>query len=320
MTKAEQGFPDIVGEWYDYKVGQYKQTPCHSNRASQLGGSCTRELVYWRTSWEEAEAVPDEVKVIFAEGNKHEEAILIELRKAGLTILEQQVPLHWREYQITGHLDAIVLHDGGACIPIDIKSMAPWIWDSTFPRGAGLYTWAEVAEAFQKRPWLKKYLGQMLLYMLLKNVDRGALLCVNKSTGAMSQVNIPLDYDAAEELLKRAEEINRHVDDDTLPERIPFDLDTCPRCPFYSTCLPEYQGQEPLKFVPDVQIETACDQRAEVAPGRDFSKLDKMVKDWAKLQPDANLVVGKWLLKKRPHGKGVRVDISPAAEVEGIEV
>jgi len=323
-------FPDLLTPWCEWKKRQWKNFPVRTNRASALGGDCERQLTYMRTSWDQAEPVDFGSQVVMSEGSKHEEYVLDELRKSGITILEQQASLEWTEYQITGHIDAVVLYeetsDSGCThstgIPLDIKSMAPWIWDSCFRRGATSYLWNEVKDSFDKRPWLRKYLAQISLYMLLKNVERGILVCINKSTGALAQVNVDLDYEYSEELLKRAERINAHVDHKTLPDRIKYDFDICPRCPFYTICLPDQQGKDPLLFIDDQEVEGWLNSMTlRKKDAQDYEKLDAKLKDWAKARSEDSWVVGDWLVTKKTARNGaVRVTTQylPAASSDAI--
>ena len=57
--------PDLLSPWKNYKATLHRQTPCHSNRASQLGADCERQLVYWRTRWEDAAELPLETLLSF---------------------------------------------------------------------------------------------------------------------------------------------------------------------------------------------------------------------------------------------------------------
>jgi hypothetical protein len=302
-------FPDLIKPLYEWKERQWNQRPVRSNTASMLGGDCVRELVYWRTSWEQATPPPRDLKVIFQEGSKHEDAILAELRAAGIQVIEQQVSLEWKEYNITAHLDATCPHEGQS-LPVECKSMSPHIFDSCFKRGAEVYPWEEVSDAFRRKSWLRKYLGQITIYCLLRNSDAGILLCINKATGEIAQVNVPLDYEYGELLIARAVEINGHVEAGTLPERIAFDENICPRCSFYSMCLPEQIGREPIAFLDDATVESLLVDRAlYIEAGRKFDTVDKRIHDWAKARSENKIQIGRWLITKKPHGKGTRVII-----------
>jgi hypothetical protein len=304
-------YPDIVRTVTEHKAAQYRTHPCHTNRASSLGGDCERELVYQRLHWDRAAEPSDDLKIIFQEGEKHEQAVIQDMRDAGLRVFEQQTTLHMREYQITGHIDATV----GAGpdmepVPVDVKSMSPHIWDSIFYAGADSYTWEQVAERFQAKPWLRKYRGQITLYMLMREIEHGILLCINKGTGALAQVCIDLDYTYGESLLQRAERINLHVEAETLPERIEYDEEICPRCPFYHLCLPSQQDREPIAFLSEpkvIDLLTTWGATREAAA--DYRRADEKVKAWAKAQESDRIAIGDWLVQVKKQRNGKRVEI-----------
>jgi hypothetical protein len=307
-------FPDLISRYYEYKSKGIKRYPCHTNRASSLGSACERELVYDRTSWEQAELHDVDLQVIFDEGNVHEAAVLKDLAEAGLRLVEQQSPLEWREYQITAHPDAVVVVDNlPVGLPLDVKSMSPHIWDGIFRKGKGVYTWEEVGQHFTTKPWLRKYCAQITIYALLKNCEHGGILvCKNKGTGALAQVNIPLDLEYGEQLLKRAERINRHVQLGTLPDRIPWDEDVCGKCKYLSLCLPERVGKDPLVFLEDSTVEAMIDERARLEEsGKEYDKIDTRFKEWAKARPETKILIGKYLVTKKATANRttVKVDI-----------
>lgn len=302
-------FPDLVAGVYEYKLRQWRQAPCNSNRASQLGADCERELVYWRTAWEQALEPDDSLKIIFQEGEKHETTVLADLRAAGFSVLEQQMSLEWREYQITGHIDASILYEGSA-IPLDVKSMGAHIWDSCFRDGPRAYEWREVSDAFSAKPWMRKYLAQLVLYCLMRNAERSMLVCINKGTGALAQVNVLLDYDLGEFLLQRAERINAHVRAGTLPDRIPFDDEVCGRCPFYHVCLPDHVGRPPIAFLEEPEIVELLETRERHATAAaDYDRADRRVKEWAKAQQSDRMAIGRFVVRRKAQRNGVRVEI-----------
>jgi CRISPR/Cas system-associated exonuclease Cas4 (RecB family) len=308
--------PDLVTGWLEHKLGQYVRMPGISNRASELGGDCLRQLVYSRTRWQDAAEPEAELKVIFQEGDKHELALIQELQRAGYSVIEQQVSLSWPEYTITGHIDARVRTGVSEPLyPVDVKTMSPHIYDSIFKRGPGVYPWEEVREGFTKKPWLRKYSGQLTLYMLMTNTEAGLLLCLNKSTGMVSQVNLELDYEYGEELLRRAEQINEHVDSSTVPERIPYDDSVCPRCAYYHICLPEQVDHDPIQFISNDEVLQLLETRDGARDQHlDYDRADKRVKSWAKAQGVSRLCVGPFVLNCVQQSRGVKVTIRKVLE------
>jgi CRISPR/Cas system-associated exonuclease Cas4 (RecB family) len=279
--------------------------PQNSLRASSIGDPCDRRHVYSLTR--ALDQLPIEVGLqrVFDEGNIQERAVVRELQEAGIDVHEQQRALEWREYNITGSIDCVI-HPGN--VVCDIKSMSPHIWGSIFQRGPGVYQWSEVAEKFNSKPWLRKYRAQITIYLLMKDAEMGMLLCKDKSSGALAQVDIPLDYEYGEELLKRAERVNAHVKEGTIPERIQFDEEVCPSCAFYHICLPERVGKDPLVFLEDAKVVEVLDD-LEVASqaGQIYLELKEKATSWAKAREENKISIGHWLVEKVPHGNGVRV-------------
>ena len=94
-----------------------------------------------------------------------------------------------------------------------------------------------------KYVYLRKYPAQMNMYLLLDNKDYGVFILKNKSTGMLKVLDVYLDYDYAESLLKKAERINHYVDNDILPNHY-SDASICDRCDFRHICLPDIGGVE----------------------------------------------------------------------------
>jgi CRISPR/Cas system-associated exonuclease Cas4 (RecB family) len=321
MEAKEEGVrvPNLVNKLYEHTRKTMKTFPCHSNRASQIGRDCERQLVYWRTRWEEANPITVDLELIFREGNIQERAVKMALAEAGIDVLEEQTEVVWREYNITGHLDG-VLNVNGTGVLLEIKSMADTIWRTVARDGPRAYLWMEVEEAFQTKPWLRAYYAQMQVYLLCKEYEHGIILCKNKSTGALCQINIDIDYEFAESLVQRAERINAHVAAETLPDRIPWGEDTCGRCEFLHICWPERVGKDPIQFVEDGTAEAVLDRRGEAEEaGKIFSDTHDWIKRWvwAKYPDNAQLTIGKWLIEKNT-GKGGRRQTKIRA-VAGIE-
>lgn len=273
--------PDIPAAVREVKMRDRRQWPVRSNRASQLGGPCERQLVYWRTAWEQAELPDVGLQTIFDEGRLHEQAVLEDIRKAGFTIIEQQRPFDWPKYNITGHLDAKVLTDGVG-VPVEVKSCSP-------------YTWREITTVEDmlrhKYHYVRAWPSQMMLYLLLSNSEAGIMLLKNKSTGGLKQIEFRLDMEHAEELVAKAERINAHVAAGTIADRIPYDQDICGRCPFFSICLPDIALREAAEFWPDdPEIVTLLRRREELDPAR---------AEYARTDGDA-----KELFKKAAEGRG----------------
>ena len=191
----------IVEQIIESKQKRIKAYPGNSNRASDLGNPCLRYHVFNRTRWEEKTLHDVGLQQVFDLGNDIEDIALKELAAAGFKIIEQQKPFNWAQYQITGHMDGMILIDGQA-YPLEIKSSSPFVFDTIHDINSlknGKYA------------YLRKYPVQLNLYMLMSNIERGVFLFKNKVNGAYKEVWMDLDLAMGEETLQRAEAINAHI-------------------------------------------------------------------------------------------------------------
>lgn len=244
------------------KREKIKVSPCHSNRASELGHECLRRLCWLRTRWQD-QAPPDlGLQYIFDQGEAEEKIAIRDLEDAGIEVTRQQKSLSWPKYQITGHLDIKASLNGSAPLPVEIKSMAPWIWD-------GIETLADMIHS--RHWWIRKYPAQMLLYLLLEGEENGLFLLKNKSTGRYKEVPIALstaeNYAEAEALIQKAERINAHVAAETVPP-VPDGIDrkVCEGCSFYGLgeCITTRDTGEGAELETDPEMEETVKRHEEL--------------------------------------------------------
>ena len=258
---------DLVKSVYWQKERKIKIAPCHTNRASSLGHSCERYLVLTRTAWDKK--IPHDIglQLIFDEGEIQENAVIRDLIDAGVKVTEQQKAFEWPKFQITGHLDLMVECDGWGG-PVEIKSMNPHIFDSI-----------NSLDDFKKYPWTARYIAQMQIYLLMNNSENGYFLLKNKSTGELRQIEIRLDYEFAESLLKKAERVNAHIENKTLPDFVK-DPDECKRCAFFGhVCNPPLEFDAPV-ISDDPGLLEMLDRRAEIKEfSTEYNRIDKKIKE-----------------------------------------
>jgi CRISPR/Cas system-associated exonuclease Cas4 (RecB family) len=249
-----------------------------------------------RTRWQDRELHDVKLQLIFDEGIDQERAVLRDLATAGITCIEQQSSFAFPEQDLTGHIDAMILESDGGTMPLEIKSCSPYIFDS-------LNTIAD----FQKKSWHRAYLAQINLYLLAKGKDRGLFLLKNKSTGALKQIEVSLDYDLTEKILRAAERINAHIKAGTLPERI-ADVEVCKGCPMRLVCAPGQKWGEEMAVADDPEFEKRLDMHFELSgPRSDYEDNYKIiasrVKATAKGQA-VKLVIGKYVVEGKPDSRG----------------
>jgi CRISPR/Cas system-associated exonuclease Cas4 (RecB family) len=274
----------IVEKVYEYKRSQIKQYPVNANRASSLGHPCTRYLVFDRTRWEEKTLHNERLQMIFDLGNDIEQRVLKDLTEAGLSIIEQQRSFSWPEYQITGHIDAKCLIDAKA-YPLEIKSTSPFVFDKINSIDDMLKS---------KYAYMKAYPGQMMLYLLMDNKERGFFLLKNKVTGAMKEIPVDLDYDIGEALLQKATAINTHVANKTLPDPIEYDENVCSDCGYNHICTPDRIGKE-VEIIDNEELEELLKRYEELKPStKEYDEIDKRISEI--VNGKEKLLVGGWFI------------------------
>ena len=270
------------------KAAHYKQRPAHTNSASELGHPCARYLVYRRLAPELA-AVPDASQILRMEaGDVWQKKVEADLREAGAQVIEQQRPLSWPAYELSGHLEGKLSYNG-AVHPYEIKSTASH-WFRRFNSVGDFFNSKYVTH--------RKWPAQGMLYLLMEAQHEEMLyFLVNRDTGQVKELTLTLDYLYGETLLQRAIEVNRHVKAGTLPERIEYEEGTCGICPFLVPCRPEVT-RSPLQMIDFPELEVKLARRSELAPlWREYQDLDEEVKDVIRGQE--KIVVGDWLIRGR---------------------
>ena len=207
-----------------------------------------------------------------------------ELREAGFKVVEQQRPFSWPDYQITGTVDCKLLLDGEA-VPTEIKSCSPYMFDKInaiddLTRGKYLY--------------LRKYPAQLTLYLLMDNKERGVFLFKNKSNGQYKEIWMNIDYALGEELLKRAECINRHVAASTLPDPMEYDEGVCDKCGYVHICPVFHVGKE-VTILDDEELASLLAEYERLKPyAKAYDDVDRILKD--KLSERDKVLIADWYL------------------------
>lgn len=284
----------LIERIYEEKAKKIRVTPCHTNRASEAGHPCERYLVLRRLKWQDMQLHDVKLQLIFDEGYHQERIVLRDLEDAGVQIIEQQRDHEWRAFQLTAHLDGKAVISETEAAPIECKSMSPHIFDK-------INTLEDLIHS--DKPWLQKYPAQIQLYLLLANAERGFLILKNKSTGELKEIEVRLDMDYAEGILRKLQRVNQHVAAGTIPEPIQYEEEICERCPFFqTTCLVEVQ-RTALELSDDEELAKDLARREELKPlAAEFEKLDKSVKvkvkDHEKVTCGNFLILGKEVSRK----------------------
>ncbi len=275
---------DIVAKVLETKKLAQRVYPVRSNRASQLGHPCERCLVYWRTCWEKAQLPPIEREFIFDGGKLIEKLALQEIADAGFTVTNQGRDFEDKNTEITGHIDAILVYDGKK-YPCEIKGISPFHFDK-------INTAEDMLKA--KDSWIKAYPAQLQLYLYLSNQEMGLFYIKNKLTFVPKQIWVTLDYDYCESLLQKAERINKHIKDNTLPERI-NDIEICMKCEFKHICLPDLKRAEGMQIIENEELEMLLNRLEELKEAyKEYQQIEEKIKTM--VEGKENIICGNWLI------------------------
>jgi len=282
------------------KARRIRRIPHKANWASQMGHPCLRYLVYERTKWDEKKMHNSTLQSIFDLGNDFEQIVLRELAEAGFQTIEQQRAFYWDKYEISGHIDAKIIL-GDRAIPIEIKSCSPYVFDSI----------SDVSSIrYHKYDYLRGYLAQITLYMLLDGKDQAILLFKNKVSGLLKDIWVNLDYEFGESIIQKAEIINQHIKDGTLPDGMDYDSNQCDNCGYVHLCLPEVIGRG-VDISSDEELMGMLARYWELKPiHKEYEDIDKQLKPI--LEGKEKLLCGEFYID----GKWIkRTDYDVPAEV-----
>ena len=276
-----------------------KVAPVNSNRASELGHPCTKYLVLLRTKWQEKKLPDVGLAYIFGGGRKIEEYAKFQLERAGFEVTDQSRAFEDKAHSITGWLDCCISDpeaDGDhrrTRYPTEIKGINSFDWEKIHSAEDMMHS---------KKVWMRKYPAQLQLYLYLSEYERGLFYIVNKLNYRPKAVWMALDYDYVEKLLKKAENVNTHVSEGTLPEGV-CDWEVCETCPFQHICLPDIVNQKGVEFVVDGALVDDFTRMQELKPSKaEYDAIDRKLKPLLegkdKLSIGDYFVTGKYITVK----------------------
>lgn len=292
--------PDIAGAWLTFKEKRIKQHPQNNLRASSIGHPCDRFHYYSIHDWKEKPLHDARLQSIFDEGYLHEQDTIRQLGEMGFKIIEFQRAFQMDKPLITGSIDGILVWENRR-IPFDVKSMKDTLFNEI-----------ESAEdlMFSKKHWHRQYPAQLQMYLLLTGEEIGCFILKNKSTGEIKPIWMHLDYEYAEQLLKRAERVYQALAKEEPGQRI-NDFDVCTDCPFKAICLPDIKAGPGVQLIEDMEFSGLLDRRAQLEPqAREFKEVDDEVKEQAKARGIGDLVCGDWMLRVTEHKRKEKVAIT----------
>ncbi|TPW18834.1 MAG: hypothetical protein FD126_3289, partial [Elusimicrobia bacterium] len=237
-------------------------SPKNSLYASNIP-ECARQGVYEFTHWNQKPQHTWELEALFQAGKVNEEAFKVQLRELGLELVEDGVglpPEMRSKFNIGGYLDWRIRWEGSR-VPFEAKMMSPMIFDKIAGLGPEVLKSGGVSremiqrgvESMKRFSWTRKYLRQLTVYLIGLKEPVGIFALTN-GRGAWKFVILQLDDALADQVLKTARTIKRHVAAGTLPARIDYDNETCGRCPFVNVCIPDIKQDARLKLLENEEL------------------------------------------------------------------
>ena len=236
LSQAEEIAAEI-GQRLDTMRQDKREPKDHSawNWASELGHPCKKFLVHARLDWKERQLMDIDGEYRVEEGNQAEWQLKKDLGDIGFVINESQRTFTIPELKIKGRVDGFLPLNrefrnfpGLASVPCEIKTINPNYWAST-------KTLEDIKT--HRAWWIRGYPSQLNAYLYASNSPFGFFIL--KTFGKRPRI-IPmlLDYDRLDGDFHKIEDVNRHVEAGTYPERIPYDPQICGMCDFAHICQP----------------------------------------------------------------------------------
>ena len=272
-------------------------------------GECERQMVYSVLDWEKKPLHDEGLQARFDIGNLFEREIVRDLQGMGFSFILSQMPVEilgrGGAKIASGKIDGFIQYQGKK-IPIEIKSMNPNVFNSI-----------NSIDDFNKKPWTRKYLRQLQLYMFGNNCEEGLFICTD-CLGKWALWPVVLDLGECEALLQRLERVHNAIQANQYPDRIPYDQSICGKCAFASTCLADIINK-PANFIDNEALEQDIDRHEELKPlAAEYDGLHDKIKDTFKGIEKA--VVGdKYLVMSVPSNR-TTYEIPPEVEKEIAEL
>lgn len=275
------------------------------NNASDIGFECDTYHVLCRLKGKLRPKISVDLEKLFRVGREWERPNIRWLQDAEIKVRETtDKRFEWEKYNIVGYMDAdIIIPEIGPKIkiPLEHKTVSP----NGF-RAIKKCKEDGISLTQAKQTWVRKYPGQLMTYMLFKEVDIGAWFFFEKASGDFLWWLIALDYDYAESLLKKAERCEKNVAKGFIPEIETKEI--CSMCDFAKTyCYPDKDYGPGFAFLSDKEAEERLERREALKAGRsEYNELDKLLKGHFRGQ---NVVVGNFKIETKVHSKSTKVSI-----------
>jgi len=251
-------------------------------------GECDRQMVMAVTNWKDRPPIEPDLKARFEVGEVQEREVISELRALGYDVILQQEPVEIKnrsgEMIGRGKVDGHVRYQGFK-IPVEIKSMHPSVFDGI-----------DSLDDFKRKPYLRKYLRQMSMYLYGNNVEEGLFLLTD-CLGHWKVFVITLDFGEGEQILQRLERVHEAIKAKTMPDRIEYREELCGKCPFAHVCLADVVRTEIEILSSEELLENLQIREASKETKSAFEAADRKVKDYLKKHEIVKGVAGDFIIQ-----------------------
>lgn len=277
---------EINGKIFQTKAEKIRVYPVRNLRASNLGHPCERYLYLLIKHWDEQKPHDVGLQNIFDLGNTLEEHAIKTIKEAGYEVITPTVR-SWKIDApfITGREDIRIKDENGELLPVEIKGISPFEYDKL-----------NSVEDFHKskKHYVRGYPAQLQTYMLHFAKEKGFFALLNKLTGELKFIEMPFDYEYAENLLKKAERIYAALDADTPPEACE-DISVCEGCSLAHIC--GECRRVPADIDLDEELDELINRKNDLAAAKkEYEQVDKEIK--ARIGEREKVITGQYLITR----------------------
>lgn len=255
--------------------------------ASRLGHPCERYLFLLIKHWQEQVPHDTGLQHIFDLGNSIEDYAIKQLKDAGYECVTPTVR-SWKidNPKITGREDLRIKDEKGDLIPAEVKGLSPQEWEK-------INSVQDMLNS--KKYYVRGYPAQLFTYMYHFEKERGLFILVNKLTGEIKPIDVPLDYEYGEQCLAKAERIYKALELNEAPPSCD-DISVCEHCNLQHIC-----GQ--VKRVPadietDDELENLINKKQELAVyKKEYEDVDKEIK--SRIGEREKVITGTYLIERK---------------------
>ena len=280
--------------------------------------SCVRRQVLEIVEWDKKPIPEADRQARFEVGNRAEDHIIIDLKRDGFQVIQEQVPFELKHRKtgepcLRGKIDGKILWQGEQ-VPFEVKSAHPHIYQSIHS-----------VEDWQRYWWTRRYVPQLQAYLLGHGHEWGFWILTD-CLGGWRLLRTELDYELGERIWAYAESISDGVrmyrEDGTLPE-FTTDPTQCAHCDFFGrVCNPPLVEQGAL-MLEDPELHASLEQWHTLRPAaKEYGAIDKQVKSTLRKalpEPDARGIAGRFAVQIKERsvkGYEVKPRVNRIVEIE----